>query len=172
MTKDMKFYLKLFSSTFYLSAFTFGGGYVIIPLMKKKFVDEYQWIEEKEILDLTAIAQSTPGAMAVNAAILIGYRMAGILGAVITILGTILPPLIILTVISLAYSAFIENQIVKLILRGMQAGVAAVVIDVSLTMILGVLKGKKIIPNSDYGYGRCLCCYFSFGHQCRVYYPC
>ncbi|HHU75224.1 MAG TPA: chromate transporter [Clostridiales bacterium] len=146
MTKDMKFYLKLFSSTFYLSAFTFGGGYVIIPLMKKKFVDEYQWIEEKEILDLTAIAQSTPGAMAVNAAILIGYRMAGILGAVITILGTILPPLIILTVISLAYSAFIENQIVKLILRGMQAGVAAVVIDVSLTMILGVLKGKKIIP--------------------------
>ena len=64
----------------------------------------------------------------------------------ITILGTILPPLIILTVISLAYSAFIENQIVKLILRGMQAGVAAVVIDVSLTMILGVLKGKKIIP--------------------------
>ena len=117
MTKDMKFYLKLFSSTFYLSAFTFGGGYVIIPLMKKKFVDEYQWIEEKEILDLTAIAQSTPGAMAVNVAILIGYRMAGILGAVITILGTILPPLIILTVISLAYSAFIENQIVKLILR-------------------------------------------------------
>lgn len=80
MKKDIKFYFKLFASTFYLSAFTFGGGFVIIPLMRKKFVDQYKWIDEKEMLDLTAIAQASPGAIAVNAAILVGYRLAGISG--------------------------------------------------------------------------------------------
>jgi chromate transporter len=95
MKKNLKFYWKLFSSTFLLSAFTFGGGYVIVPLMRKKFVDEFHWIEEKEMLDLVAISQSSPGAIAVNAAILIGYRLAGVLGAFVTILGTVLPCLII-----------------------------------------------------------------------------
>ena len=68
---------KLFISTLYLSAFTFGGGYVIVTLMKNKFVDEYHWIEENEMLDLVAIAQSSPGAIAVNGAIVIGYKLAG-----------------------------------------------------------------------------------------------
>ena len=66
---------KLFTSTFQLSAFTFGGGFVIIPLMRKKFVDELGWIEEQEMLDLTAIAQSSPGPIAVNASILVGYLL-------------------------------------------------------------------------------------------------
>ena len=70
---------KLFISTLYLSAFTFGGGYVIVTLMKKKFVDELQWIEEDEMLDLVAIAQSAPGAIAVNGAIVVGYKLAGII---------------------------------------------------------------------------------------------
>ena len=68
-----KMLLKLFLSTLYLSAFTFGGGYVIVTLMKKKFVDQYHWIEENEMLDLVAIAQSSPGAIAVNGAIVVGY---------------------------------------------------------------------------------------------------
>ena len=63
---------KIFLSTLYLSAFTFGGGYVIVTLMKKKFVDEYHWIGEDEMLDLVAIAQSSPGAIAVNGAIVVG----------------------------------------------------------------------------------------------------
>ena len=71
---------KLFISTLYLSAFTFGGGYVIITLMKKKFVDEYHWIDEEEMLDLVAIAQSAPGPIAVNGAIVIGYKLAGVPG--------------------------------------------------------------------------------------------
>ena len=146
MKKDIKFYFKLFASTFYLSAFTFGGGFVIIPLMKKKFVDQYKWIDEKEMLDLTAIAQSSPGAIAVNAAILIGYRLAGILGAMITILGTVLPPLLILSVISLAYTEFRDNLIVKYLLRGMQAGVAAVIIDVIVTMGINLIKERKALP--------------------------
>ena len=146
MKKDLRFYIKLFASTFLLSAFTFGGGYVIISLMRKKFVDQYKWIEEDEMLDLTAIAQSTPGAIAVNASILIGYRMAGIPGALLTVFGTVLPPLLILSVISVAYTAFRDSVIVGYTLRGMQAGVAAVIIDVVINMILNVTKEKKIFP--------------------------
>ena len=87
----MKFYWKLFTSTFQLSAFTFGGGYVIVPLMKKQFVEKLGWIDEKEMLDFTAIAQSSPGAMAVNASVLLGYHLSGIPGALVSILGTVLP---------------------------------------------------------------------------------
>ena len=77
--KDKKNVLrKLFLSTLYLSAFTFGGGYVIVTLMKKKFVDQYHWIEEDEMLDLVAIAQSAPGPIAVNGAIVVGYKLAGL----------------------------------------------------------------------------------------------
>ena len=76
-----KDYLTLFTSTFTLSAFTFGGGFVIIPLMRKKFVEQLHWIDEEEMMDLTAIAQSSPGAIAVNASILVGYRVAGVHGA-------------------------------------------------------------------------------------------
>lgn len=83
---------KIFISTLYLSAFTFGGGYVIVTLMKKKFVDDYHWIEENEMLDLVAIAQSSPGAIAVNGAIVVGYKLAGILGTIVAIIGTVIPP--------------------------------------------------------------------------------
>ena len=76
-----KVLIRLFISTLYLSAFTFGGGYVIVSLLKKKFVDEYHWIENDEMLDLVAIAQSAPGAIAVNGAIVVGYKLAGRIGA-------------------------------------------------------------------------------------------
>ena len=144
MKRDLKLYWTLFSSTFFLSAFTFGGGYVIVPLMKKKFSDELHWIEEKEILDLTAIAQSSPGPIAVNAAILIGHRIGGMPGALISILGTVLPPLIIITVISTAYAAFKENRIVSACLKGMQSGVAAVITDVVIGLGGKVIKSKSI----------------------------
>ena len=71
---------KLFFSTLYLSTFTFGGGYVIVSLMKTKFVDELHWIDETEMLDLIAIAQSSPGAVAVNGAIVVGYKLCRIPG--------------------------------------------------------------------------------------------
>ena len=99
-------YRKLFLSTFELSACTFGGGFVIIPLMRKKFVEELGWIEEEEMLDLTAIAQASPGAIAVNASIMLGYHIAGIPGAILAVLGTVLPPLIIISIISMFYQAF------------------------------------------------------------------
>ena len=146
MKKDIKFYIKLFTSTLYLSAFTFGGGYVIIPLMKKKFVDHYKWIEEEEMMDLTAIAQSSPGPIAVNASLLIGYRLAGVLGAMIAILGTVLPPLIILSLVSVAYTQVRDSAIVQNVLKGMQAGVAAVIVDVVISMISRTYKEKKVLP--------------------------
>lgn len=98
------------------------------------------------MLDLTAIAQSAPGPIAVNAAILIGYRIAGVLGALTTILGTVLPPLIILSVISLFYQAFAANLWVAALLQGMQSGVAAVIADVVFSMASGVVKKKKWLP--------------------------
>lgn len=145
MENKKHIYRKLFTSTFSLSAFTFGGGYVIIPLMKKKFVDDLKWIQEDEMLNLIAIAQSSPGAVAVNAAILLGYRVAGILGALITILGTVLPPFITLSVISIFYTAFRDNIVVNAVLKGMQAGVAAVIADVVLNLGSNVLKQKDIV---------------------------
>ena len=145
MKKSRK-YLQLFLSTFKLSAFTFGGGYVIIPLMRKQFVEKLHWIEEDEMLDLTAIAQSAPGPIAVNASILVGYRVGGILGGIVTVLGTVLPPLILLSIISFFYAAFRSNQIVNLLLKGMAAGVVAVIVDIVLTMGLDILKKKKLLP--------------------------
>lgn len=145
MKKSLKLYWTLFLSTFSLSAFTFGGGYVIVPLMKKKFVDQLKWIEEEEMLNLVAISQSSPGAIAVNASILVGYRMAGIPGAMITVFGTVLPPLIIITIISFFYTEFKENRAINALLKGMQAGVAAVITDVVLSMGTNIVKTKKLL---------------------------
>lgn len=133
---------KLFVSTFSISAFTFGGGYVIVTLMKKKFVDDYHWIEEEEMLDLIAIAQSSPGAIAVNGAIVVGYKLAGLLGAVTAILATVLPPFIILSVLSVFYNVFQDNFLVSQMLNGMQAGVGAVIASVVYDMGRGILKEK------------------------------
>lgn len=136
---------KLFKETFLLSAFTFGGGYVIISLMKKKFVDELKWLTEEEMLNLTAIAQSAPGPVAVNASILLGYKIAGVKGAFICILGTIMPPFFIITAVTFFYNAFKTNPIISAVLKGMQAGVAAVIADVVLNLGSNVIKGKDIL---------------------------
>lgn len=145
MKKDVKFYWKLFSSTFSLSAFTIGGGYVIVPLMRKKFVEELNWIEEEEMLNLVAISQSAPGPIAVNTSIMVGYRLAGVLGSLVSILGTVLPPLIIITFVAQFYAALKENRIVNALLLGMRAGVAAVIIDVIIKMVRDIIKSKSTV---------------------------
>ena len=134
---------KLFYSCLYISAFTFGGGFVIVSLMKKRFVDEYGWMEESEMLDFAALAQSSPGAIAVNAAILVGWRVGGLLGMLIGVLGMIIPPMAILSVISFFYAIFAENLYVGLVLKGLQAGVAAVIMDVVCGLGGKVLKEKS-----------------------------
>lgn len=140
--------LRLFGSTLVISACTFGGGFVIVSLMKKKFVDEYGWLSEAEMLDYTALAQSCPGAIAVNAAILVGWRVGGAAGMLAAVLGTLLPPLGILTAISMFYSAFAGNPYVAMLLSGMQAGVAAVLCDVVLSMGRGVLAQRSAVKTA------------------------
>ena len=146
MERNVKNYLKLFISTFLVSAFTFGGGYVIAPMMKKKFVEELRCIDEEEMLNIIAIAQSSPGAIAVNTSILVGWQLMGILGALVSILGTVLPPLIILSVISLFYSAVRNNMVVNALLKGMMAGVCAVIFDVLISMGSKIVVEKKLLP--------------------------
>ena len=127
---------KLFLSTLYLSAFTFGGGYVIVTLMKTKFVDQYHWIDEEEMLDLVAIAQSCPGDIAVNGAIVVGYKLAGLTGVLCSVVATVIPPFVILSAISFCYAAFRSNLIVGWMLNGMQ---------VSFSMASGIVKEKQYL---------------------------
>lgn len=136
---------ELFFSMLYISAFTFGGGFVIITFMKRKFVDKLHWIDEEEMLELTALAQSSPGAIAVNAAILVGWRIGGFFGMVVAVLGTIIPPIIIISIISVFYSIFASNTYIAMALKGMQSGVAAVIVDVALSMGGKIVKTKSAV---------------------------
>ena len=145
MKKDYSKLGTLFKTMFILSACTFGGGFVIVSLMKKKFVDELKWFEEEEMLDVTAITQSAPGPLPVNASVIIGYRIAGVLGSLTAILGTILPPMIIISVISLFYEQFRTNPFIATALQVMRAGVAAVIFDVVINLAGNVLKTRRIL---------------------------
>ena len=116
-----------------------------MTLMKKKFVDEYHWIEEDEMLDLVAIAQSSPGAIAVNGAIVVGFKLAGLPGTLVAILGTIIPPFLIISVISIFYAAFRDNFVISRLLLGMQAGVGAVIASVVYDMGSGIVHSKNIV---------------------------
>ena len=141
----IKLLKKIFFATLYLSAFTFGGGYVIVTLMKKQFVDELHWIDEEEMLDLVAIAQSSPGAIAVNGAIVVGYKLAGIVGVLTAVLGTVIPPFLIIAAVSVCYQAFRSNQLVAWMLEGMQAGVGAVIASVTFEMACGIVKERNMM---------------------------
>lgn len=136
---------QLFKATFLLSAFTFGGGFVIVSLMKKKFVEELHWLEEEEMLDITAIAQSSPGPIPINASVILGYRMYGVVGSLVAILGTSLPPMIIISVISIFYAQFRSNQIIAIALQVMRAGVAAVIFDVVLNLAKKVVDTRRVL---------------------------
>ena len=140
--------LTLLLSTFTISACTFGGGFVIVTLMKRKFVDELHWLDEQEMLDYTALAQSSPGAIAVNAAVLVGWKAAGLPGMLTAVTGTVLPPLLILTAISFFYAAFAANPYVAILLRGMGAGVAAVIIDVVLSLGGKLLERDRLFNSA------------------------
>lgn len=143
MKKDYSKLWTLFKTMFVLSSCTFGGGFVIVSLMKKKFVEELKWLDEDEMLDVTAITQSAPGPLPVNASVIIGYRMAGVVGSLTAIAGTILPPMIIISIISLFYEQFRTNPYIAMALQVMRAGVAAVIFDVVLNLAGNVLKTKR-----------------------------
>ena len=142
---DFALLKKLFWTVFTLSACTFGGGFVIVSLMKKKVVEEHQWLEEDEMLDITAIAQSSPGPIPVNASVILGYRLHGILGSFVAVFGTILPPMILLSIIAIFYDQFRSNRIISIALTVMRAGVAAVIFDVVINLAKNILHTKRAL---------------------------
>ena len=144
--RNAQFFWTLFKSTFLISLFTVGGGFVIIPLLKAKYVDEYKWITDKDALDMVAIAQSMPGVVACNSAIILGYRMAGVLGTIVALGATILPPLITLSIVAYFYDVVIQNAVIKMALKGMQCGATALIVSVGLDLIIKQAKKKLILP--------------------------
>lgn len=144
--RDAHFYWTLFKSTFLISAFTIGGGFIIIPLLKAKYVDEYHWINDKDALDMVAVAQSMPGVIAANSAIILGYRMAGVLGTVVALAATVLPPLITLSIVSYCYDYVVQSEIIRMILRGMQCGATALILNVAIDLLVKQVKKKLVLP--------------------------
>ena len=145
MESKSKVLQKLFLSTLYLSAFTFGGGYVIVTLMKKKFVDELHWIQEDEMLDLIAIAQSAPGAIAVNVSTFIGYKIAGVLGGVIATLGLVFPSLVIIIAIAAVLGNVSELPAVKNAFAGIRVGVAVLMINSVIKLARAAIVDWKAV---------------------------
>lgn len=136
----------LFWGTLRVSALTFGGGYVIVPLLSEAFSKKRAWIDEESMLDIVAIAQASPGAMAVNCSILIGWRTFGPLGALVALLATVLPPLVILTLLSYVYRAIIDSPLVQAVFRGLMVGVSIVIGSAIWSMQAMLLKRRRVFP--------------------------
>ncbi|MDR1891777.1 MAG: chromate transporter [Oscillospiraceae bacterium] len=137
---------RLFWTSFSISALTFGGGYVIVSLLRKQFVDKHGWMTDDEMLDILAISQSCPGVIAVNATFMAGYRLRGAAGAAAAVIGCIIPPFGIIFGLSFFYTAVKDSPAVRGVFRGLLAGVAAVIADVVVTMTTPVIKAKKVLP--------------------------
>ena len=129
----------------FISAFTFGGGYVVVPMVRKYFVLHKKLFKEEELMEMAAVSQSVPGAIAVNLAAVTGYRTAGIIGALTSATASVLPPFLIMAVISHSYEAFIANQAMAAVLKGMQAGAAVLIAETAADMCRTVWKERSLL---------------------------
>lgn len=146
MLKDrLKTYAWLFGVNFFISSFAFGGGYVVVPMIRKYFVQKKNIITDSELIGMAAMAQSAPGAIAVNLSALAGFRAGGFVGAFLSCLAAVTPPLIILSIVSLCYATVQNNHVVFVILKGMQAGVAALIVDLVANMYKIILKERSFM---------------------------
>lgn len=143
--KRIKLYLWIFSTHLFISAFTFGGGYVVVPMIRKYYVMKKKMFDEEDLMDMAAVAQSSPGAIAINLSALAGYRAAGVAGILVSCTAAVIPPLLILMLVSHWYAIFITNTLVAAVLRGMQAGISAVIVDVVVDMAGLVLKERSLL---------------------------
>lgn len=132
---------RVFLSFFKIGGFTFGGGYAMIPLIQKEAVENRKWITDDDILEIIAIAESTPGPIAINSATFVGYRAAGILGSICATLGVVLPSFVIILLLSFVLRQFQELQAVKYAFTGIRAGVLALLIKSLYTMYKKSPKG-------------------------------
>ena len=137
----LKKLLRIFLSFFKIGAFTFGGGYAMIPLIQKETVENRKWITDDDILEIIAIAESTPGPIAINSATFVGYRAAGVLGSMCATLGVVLPSFVIILAISFALQQFQDIQQVQWAFKGIGAGVVALLIKSLWTMYKKSPKG-------------------------------
>ncbi len=132
--------LKLFTTFFKLGLFTIGGGYVMIPLIEREVVDKYRWIEKRDFVDLLAIAQSSPGVLAVNMSIFIGYKLRGVRGSVAAAVGNVLPSVVIILLIALFFNRFREYEVVNNVFMGIRPAVVALI----ASPVFSVAKSAKI----------------------------
>ena len=138
--KKGKLISSLFLTMLKIGLFTFGGGYAMIALLESEFVSKRAWIDKEEFLDMAAIAESTPGPIAINAATYIGYKKAGFLGAVISTLGMCIPSFTIIYLISLFFDAFLSLEIVRYAFMGIRVGVIYLILSAGLRMLKGIKK--------------------------------
>ena len=137
----MKKLWQIFVTFFKIGAFTFGGGYAMIPLIQREAVDHRKWVTEDDILDIVAIAESTPGPIAINSATFVGYRAAGVLGSAAATFGVVLPSFVIILALSFVLQQFQEVRAVQYAFRGIQAGVLALLFKALWTMYKKAPKG-------------------------------
>lgn len=138
--KKVKELFSLFLTMIKIGAFTFGGGYAMIAILENEFVGKRGWLEKDEFLDLAAIAESTPGPIAINAATYVGYKRHGVLGSLMATLGICLPSFIVIYLISLVFDAFLSFKIVGYAFRGIQVGVIYIIFSAGLKMLKGIKK--------------------------------
>ena len=138
--KKIKGYLSLFLTMLKIGLFTFGGGYAMIALFENEFVEKKKWLEKDEFLDVAAIAESTPGPIAINAATYIGYKNAGIIGSIIATLGICIPSFIIIYAISLFFDAFLSLTLVAYAFKGIQLCVVYLILTAGLKMLAHMKK--------------------------------
>ena len=137
--------LTLFTTTF-TTSITANSGYAILAVMKSLMVDRYHWFTEEDMNDFMAMAQSPPGPMAVNCSLIVGYQLAGPLGAFAAVVGVLIPPIAIMILVTYFYQNIVTNQYVRLFMGGMQAGVVAMLIDVIIGLFTAVTKRKSPYP--------------------------
>lgn len=136
---------RLFFLTIYMSLVAFGGGVIILGLLRRYFVEKYGWMTDDEMNESIAIAQTAPGAIAGNAVMVVGYNVAGVFGATLTMIASIIPPLIVISLMSVFYHLINDNSIAYYVLKAMRAGVGAVILSIVIDMIRKVAKGKSAI---------------------------
>ncbi len=138
---DVRVLVHIFTTMLKIGFFTFGGGYAMIPQMSRDFVEKNRWIPQEDITDLLAVAQSLPGVLAVNTALLVGYRIAGMAGALVAALGAMLPSIGVLSVVTVLYHAFIDNPYVLGALKGIRAGVTGLLLAAVWTLWKSSVRG-------------------------------
>jgi len=136
----MKKLLTMFISFFKIGAFTFGGGYAMIPIIEAEVVNKKGWLEKEEFLDILAISQSFPGALAVNSSIFIGYKIGGIAGGILALLGVVLPSFFIILLVAMFFQQFRNNPIIELIFKGISAAVPMLVLVAVISLSKSVNK--------------------------------